>query len=198
MDSADYLDQVARDVAGAIPEIDAEVSHDRYGDGIGGFEEPNQIEFIVDRLETTKSNYIQIETEVPYPDRAQRCDLGIETSEGQLPIEAKLLRFNRANGDLEPTAYDSIFSPMSGSLVADAQKLATSEFESSGGLLGLYYERGDEDAPVFDPDRLAEKVATDCAFWFDISVAPGTVAEFTGLRHEIHRQGTVITWEIED
>ncbi|WP_255152189.1 transcriptional regulator [Halorarius halobius] len=198
MTTTDMLDRLARDVAAVVPDVDAEVSHGRYGDGIGGFAEPKQIEFVADRLDERDTPYHAIETEVPYPNDTQRCDIVLETDTGRLPIEAKLLRFNRANGDIEPTTYDSIFNPLDGSLVADATKLATSEFDTPGGLLGLYYERGDEEAPVFDPHRLAEKLADDAAFWFDLTVEPAAVVEFTGLRHDIHRQGAVVVWDIAD
>lgn len=193
MSASHLLDRFAQDVAAVVPGVDAQVSHERYGDGIGGFEEPRQVEFIVEEL---RDSGYTIETEVPYPNQSQRCDIVLDPGVHRIPIEAKLLRFNRANGDIEPTAYDSIFSPLSGSLVADARKLADSGFDLPGGLLGLYYERGDEDAPVFNPDRLAEKVANDVEYWFDLTVDPNAIVELPELRHRVHRKGAVLTWEV--
>jgi hypothetical protein len=113
-----------------------------------------------------------------------------------LPIEAKLLRFNRANGNVEPAAYGHIFSPLSDSLLGDAQKLAESGFEAKSGLLGIYYERGDEEAPVYDSERLAEKVVSEARYWFDIELDVVDVIRFDGLRHDVHRQGAILTWAL--
>ena len=181
-----------------IPEIDAEVSHGRYGDGIGGFEEPRQIELIAERLHTSDADYDAIETEVPYTSADRWCDIVLDTLTGRLPIEAKLLRFNRANGDTEPSAYGSVFSPLSNSLVTDARKLANSGSGLPAGQLGIYYERGDEEPPAFDARTLAEKVRQDVEYWFGHSVGRGVVVEFDGLRHPVHRQGAIVTWELTD
>lgn len=196
MSSAARLAQLAEDIAAAIPEIDATVSHENYGNGLGGFEEPRQVEMIVEMLEAKDAYHDALRTEVPYPDSRKQCDLVLETENGQMPIEAKLLRFNRANGTVEPGTYSSIFSPVSNSVVSDAAKLFESSFGVSGGLLGIYYERGDETAPVYDPHRLAEKTVTDIDYWFDIDVETRAVSEFEGLRHEVHRRGAVVTWEV--
>lgn len=196
MNPSQLLERFAVDVASVIPDIDAEVSHGRYGDGIGGFEEPRQIELIAERLDTTDTDYDAIETEVPYPFTDQWCDIVLDTTTGCLPIEAKLLRFNRANGDIEPSAYGSVFSPLSNSLVTDARKLANGRFGLPAGLLGIYYERGDEDSPAFDARTLTDKVRQDVKYWFGHSVGRGVVVEFDGLRHPVHQQGAVVTWEL--
>ena len=51
---------------------------------------------------------------------------------------------------IEPAAYTTIYSPFSNSLIADAKKLSDSEFETEGGLLGLYYEPTDGALPLMD------------------------------------------------
>lgn len=168
------------------------------GDGLGGFEEPRQVELVVEALGAKDAYQEALTTEVPYPDSRKQCDIVLETESRQIPIEAKLLRFNRANGTVDPDTYGSIFSPVSNSVVTDAAKLAESGFDVPSGLLGIYYERGNETAPVYDPHRLAEKVVADIKYWFDIAVESRAVSEFTDLRHEVHRQGAVITWEIAE
>lgn len=197
MNTAQLLEQFATDVAAALPEIDAEATHSTYGDGIGCHDERTQVARIKNTLRDIHLRYSGFETEVPYPATGRKCDLVLEVDDGRLPIEAKLLRFNRANGDIESNAYGTIFSPLKGSLVMDAEKLVGSGFETPGGLLGLYYERGDEEAPVFDPERLAEKVALEIGYWTGCNAEVRKVAPVSGLRHEVHQQGAVITWELE-
>lgn len=68
------------------------------------------------------------------------------------------------NGDIEPAAYTTVYSPFSNSLVVDATKLADSEFEIEGGLLELYYEPADAAFPLMDATKLAEKVVRDVAY----------------------------------
>ncbi|MDS0301174.1 hypothetical protein NDI76_20770 [Halogeometricum sp. S1BR25-6] len=198
MTTAAILDQFARDVADVIPQIDATAEHYRWQPGIGAFDEEEQVERLVERLGQQSTSYEVTETEASYPNSGQRCDILLESDGSQIPIEAKLLRFYRDNGDIEPAAYSTVYSPFSNSLVADAKKLAESGFGTGRGLLGLYYEPADGPFPLMDATKLAEKVVRDVAYWYDLPLKTRTIADFTGLRHPIHQQGAVITWELTE
>lgn len=198
MTTTPILDQFARDVADVIPQLDATAEHSRWQPGIGAFDEEEQVRRLVYRLGQQSTNYEVMETEVPYPNNEQRCDILLGSDRSQIPIEAKLLRFYRDNGDIEPAAYSTVYSPFSNSLVADAKKLAESEFETGGGLLGLYYEPSDGPFPLMDVTKLAEKVVRDVAYWYDLPLNTRTIAEFTGLRHPVHQQGAAIIWELTE
>ncbi|WP_226042822.1 transcriptional regulator [Natrinema sp. DC36] len=198
MTTVTVLDQFARDIASVIPQIDTTAEHRRWQPGIGAFDEKVQIERILEHLEQQSTHYADTRTEVRYPNSDQRCDIILDRDGVQIPIEAKLLRFYRDNGDLEPAAYSTVYSLFSNSLVADAQKLAASEFETSRGLLGLYYEPADEVPSSMDAPKLAEKVTRDVDYWYDLTLTTQTIAEFTDLRHPVHQQGAVITWELTE
>ena len=198
MTRAAILDQFACDVADVIPQIDATAEHHRWQPGIGAFDEEDQVERHVERLRQQSISYEVTETEVPYPNSGQRCDILLESDGSKIPVEAKLLRFYRDNGDIEPAAYSTVYSPFSNSLIADAKKLAESGFETGGGLLGLYYEPANGLFPLMDATKLAEKVVRDVAYWYDLPLKTRTIAEFTGLRHPVHQQGSVITWELTE
>lgn len=192
------LEQVAEDLAEAIPAVDAEAEHDRWKAGIGPFEEERQIEMFRDALdgETTYS----IKTEEPYLDGGQRVDLFIESDEVEIPVEAKLLRFRYDNGNIDPNSFAKVFSPFpestTSTLLTDAQKLNQSNFAESGGLLGLYYAPADESYGQMTPEAVAEKFCLDIEYWFDLNIETRNVAHFEGLRHPVHQQGAVVTWEI--
>ena len=91
-----------------------------------------------------------------------------------------------------------MFSPLSNSLVTDARKLANSGFGLPTGLLGIYYERGNENSPAFDSRTLAEKVRQDVEYWFGYSVGQGVVVKFDGLQPPVHQQGAIVTRELTD
>jgi len=194
------LEQLADDFASVIPSIDVEAEHDRWQAGIGPFEEENQIEMLREEIDGETS--YSIKTEVPYLDGGQRVDLFIESEETAIPVEAKLLRFRYDNGNIDPNSFTKVFSPFpertASTLLTDAQKLYEAGFEEHGGLLGLYYEPVDESYERMSPEAVAEKFALDVDYWHDFEVETRDVAHFDGLRHPVHQQGAIITWEIVD
>jgi len=200
MISSLILEQLAEDFASVIPAIDAEVDHDRWQAGIGPFEEENQVEMLRDAVKADTS--YSIETETPYLDGGQRVDLFIESEETKIPVEAKLLRFRYDNGNIDPNSFAKVFSPFpertTSTLLTDAQKLYEAVFEEHGGLLGLYYEPVNESYERMSPEAVAEKFALDVEYWYDFEVETRNVAHFDGLRHPVHQQGAIITWEIVD
>ncbi|WP_394742934.1 transcriptional regulator [Natronococcus roseus] len=198
MSSSLLLEQLADDFATTIPAIDAQANHNRWKPGIGPFEEDNQIEMLREVLEE-ETDY-SIRTEVSYLEGGQRVDLFLETDEVQVPIEAKLLRFRYDNGNIDPNSFAKVFSPFpeqsTSTLLTDAQKLWNSAFTESGGLLGLYYEPVDEFYEEMTPEAIAEKFCLDVGYWYGFDVETSNIAYFDGLRHPVHQQGAVITWEI--
>ena len=198
MSSSLLLEQLADDFATAIPAIDAQANHTRWKPGIGPFEEDNQIEMFREALEEETDYSIKIE--VPYFEGGQRVDIFVETGEIQVPVEAKLLRFRYDNGNIDPNSFAKVFSPFpeqsTSTLLTDAQKLWNSDFTESGGLLGLYYEPANEPYEQMTPEAIAEKFCLDVGYWYDFEVETSNIAYFDGLRHPVHQQGAVITWEI--
>lgn len=198
MDSSDTLTTLADDFASVVPAVDTEAEHDRWQAGLGPFEEERQVEMLREAVEGDTS--YSIETEVPYLDEEQRVDLFIEREETTIPVEAKLLRFRYDNGNIDPNSFAKVFSPFpertAATLLTDAQKLYEAGFEDSGGLLGLYYEPADESYERMTPEAIAEKFALDVGYWYDFEVETVNVAHFDILRHPVHQQGAVITWEI--
>lgn len=49
-----------------------------------------------------------------------------------------------------------------------------------------------------NPEAVAEKFALDVYYWYEFDVETRNVVHFEGLRHPIHQQGAIITWEIVD
>jgi len=198
MDTSRLLEQLADDFAAVVPTVDAEAEHDRWKPGIGPFEEDRQVEMLREAVEDDTS--YSIETEKPYLNGGQRVDLFIETEETALPVEAKLLRFRYDNGNIDPNSFPKVFSPFperaASTLLTDAQKLYKAGFEENGGLLGLYYQPENESYEQMSADAIAGKFCLDVDYWYDFEVETKKVAHFDGLRHPVHQQGAVITWEI--
>ncbi|WP_256299944.1 transcriptional regulator [Haloarchaeobius salinus] len=192
------LQQLARDFATVIPAVDREAEHDRWDPGIGPFEEERQLEMILDELAEDGTRPEHIETEEQYPDSRKRCDLVITEDGFRMPVEAKLLRFRRDNGNIDPNMYKSVFSPFpersSSSLLTDSRKLYESDFGLPAGLLGLYYEKNGEEYEQLTADRIAEKFQQDVSFWYDIGIETVAIERFEGLRHQHFGHGAVIGW----
>ena len=198
MDTSRLLEQLADDFAAVVPTVDAEAEHDRWKPGIGPFEEDRQVEMLREAVAGDTS--YSIETEAPYLDGGQRVDMLVESDDTKTPVEAKLLRFRYDNGNIDPNSFPKVFSPFpertTSTLLTDAQKLHEAGFEENGGLLGLYYQPEDEPYERMSAEAVAEKFCLDVEYWYDFEVATRNVAHFSGLRHPIHEQGAVITWEL--
>ncbi len=200
MTSENALTRLADDIATVIPTVDRN-TEGQYGDGIGSEDEPRQVELLVDELQRHSAAYGDTQLEVPYPGGSESCDLVLPDG---TPIECKLLRYWRANGDPEDSMPKRVFSPFhEHTLLSDAQKLSESGFDRDGGLLGLFYKRSDEDPQAvanlpdqFTAERLADKTARDIIYWFDIDVDVCGVSKFDGLQHPVQSQGAAITWNI--
>lgn len=200
MNPSETLEQLADDFASAVPTVDSKADHTRWQAGIGPFEEERQVEMLREAVEGDTS--YSIETEVPYLNGGQRVDLLIENEDTAIPVEAKLLRFRYDNGNIDPNSFAKVFSPFpertTSTLLTDAEKLYEASFDEKGGLLGLYYEPIDESYERMTPEAIAEKFALDVDYWYDFEVRTRNVAHFDELRHPVHQQGAIITWEIID
>ncbi|WP_433632959.1 transcriptional regulator [Halomicrococcus sp. NG-SE-24] len=193
---------MAQAFADAIPTVDETANHSRWKPGIGPFEEENQIEKTRTELEKQAAVEETIKYEEPYPDSSRRVDLLLENDGDQLPIEAKLIRFRRDNGNIDPNMHKSVFSPFpersSSSMLTDCQKLAESGFDFPCGVLGLYYERNEEEYEELRAKRIAEKFTLDVEYWYDIPIETVCIESFSGLRHPHHQHGAVIAWKLTE
>jgi hypothetical protein len=101
--------------------------------------------------------------------------------------------------------YDHVFSPFhQNTLLTDARRLHASAFGERSGLLGLFYKRADDDPETVKalPERytageVAEKIVRDIEHWYEIDASVCRIADFDGLRRNVHRQGAVISWVVE-
>jgi hypothetical protein len=195
------LSRLAQDIASVIPSIDSETDG-QYGPGLGSESEERQVELVLEALRGIDKSYSDADREVAYPSQTATCDIVLDDL---IPVEVKLLRYWRANGDPEPNWYKHVFSPFnSNTLLTDAKRLHKSEFKKPGGILGLFYQRASDDpASVeelpekFEASELAEKVVEDIEYWYDFDAEVCEIAPFNGLQHEVHQQGAVITWAVE-
>lgn len=194
------LARLTEDMADVIPDVDAETIG-QYGDGLGSEDEERQVELLLDRLRDTGERYKRVEREVSYPDGGGKCDLLLPNG---TPVEAKLIRYWRANGDPEPTMYSHVFSPFhQNTLLTDAHRLHASTFGDRSGLLGLFYTRAAGGPTVealperYTPEDIAEKVVRDVDHWYEAEASVCRIAKFGGLQHDVHGQGAVISWVVE-
>lgn len=195
------LDRFTGDIADAVPAVDS-VTTGQYGDGLGSEDEERQLELLLDHLRETDDRYAAIDREVTYPDSTENCDLVLP---GGMPVEAKLIRYWRANGDPEPTMYGHIFSPFHrNTLLTDARRLHASAFAERCGLFGLFYTRAADDTETveglserYTAAEVAEKVVHDIEYWYEAEASVCRIAEFDGLRHDVHGAGAAISWVIE-
>ena len=195
------LETLAGDLATAVPAVDAETTG-QYGDGLGSESEERQLDLLLAHLREADDRYRAVEREVPYPDGSGRCDLVLPDG---TPVEAKLIRYWRANGDPEPNMYGHVLSPFhSNTLLTDVARLRKSGFERPYGLLGLFYARaGNDPEPVealperYTAGEVAEKVVHEVDYWYGAEASVCEISRFGGLRHPVHGRGAVVAWLID-
>ena len=195
------LEALTEDVATAVPAVDA-VTTGQYGEGLGSENEERQVDLLLEHLREADDRYRAVEREVPYPDGSGRCDIALPTG---TPVEAKLIRYWRANGDPEPTMYGRVFSPFHrNTLLTDAARLHDSGFEAPYGLLGLFYARSETDQETvealpgrYTAEAVAGKVVRDVDYWHGADASVCGISHFDGLRHAVHARGAVISWLVE-
>jgi hypothetical protein len=200
MSSAGALRRVADGFSGAVPTVDSNAEHGRWKPGIGPFEEDEQVRMLVEATRDGVGG--NLTREVDYEGTEQSCDLLYEEDGLRLPIEVKLIRFRYDNGNIDPNTFPKVFSPFpersSSSLLTDAKKLRQSSFEESYALLGIYYEKENEEYEQMKASKIAGKLSIDAEYWYGIEVEPVCISRFDGLRHPHHQRGAVIAWELSD
>lgn len=193
------LPRLATDIATVINRVDA-ATEGQYGAGIGSEDEERQLDLLIEALREHDDRYRDVTREVGYPNSQERYDLQLPSG---TPVEAKLLRYWRANGDPEHYMPKQVLSPFHGNtLLTDAMSLHEA-FDQSAGLLGLFYKRADDDPTDVEalPERFtaadwAEKIKQDIEYWYEIPVTVEAVASFDGLQHAVQSQGAAITWSV--
>lgn len=200
--------ELAELFADAIPDVDRNIGENRdYGAGVGPHDEDDQVDALVTEVRqrghlpgsvsTAKSH----PSAVRYPD-GRSADLVIETSGLTEYCEAKLFRFLKANGDPSPQGYSKVFSPYQDhsprSFIQDVDKLASADVRAAKTLLGIYYRPVKGAGSQITGQDIADKFASDVGRWTDYEITVDTVAPFVGLQHDVHRQGAVLAWKLDD
>ena len=201
MSNSESLSRFVEDIGTVMPEVDASTKG-QYGDGLGSENEPRQLSLLLDRLTEHDSWYRDVQREVSYPSSGGKCDVVLPDG---VPVECKLLRYWRANGDPEDNMPKAIFSPFhKNTILTDAREIHGSNFEQEGGLLGLFYNRSKDDPQAvqrlperYTPEDLADKIARDIEYWYDIDIEVCKISKVDGLQHSVHKQGAAIAWQIE-
>ena len=192
--------------ADVIHDVDESIGENRdYGAGIGPHDEDDQVDALA--RETWAQFDASIATAksdpgvVSYP-AGQSPDIVIDSGDRTEFCEAKLLRFQKANGNPSAQGYSKVFSPFQNhsprSFVHDVAKLAEADIRAAKTLLGIYYRPVDGAGVDITADDIAEKFASDATQWTGHNISVDTVAPFSGLQHEVHRRGAVIVWALED
>ncbi|RDZ65345.1 hypothetical protein C5B90_02980 [Haloferax sp. Atlit-12N] len=199
--------QLADSFVDVIQKVDAEIGENRtYGPGIGPHDEDDQIDSLVQAvtqrdlfdglISTAKSDV----STVRYPG-GQAADLYLEADEKSEYCEAKLFRFQKANGNPYAREFSKVFNPFQDrnprSFIHDVNKLAAAEIQSTKSFLGMYYRPVEGAGTEITGEEIADKFAADVTHWTDHSIEVDNVVPFSGLQHEVHHRGAVLTWTLE-
>lgn len=196
-ETAGIVQKLTDALSSAVPEVDEWIraDDDRWDEGIGPCQEERQVETLIDESEAPITQHVTLEEQ--YPSTQEKCDIIVDKGGKRLAVEAKLIRYRRDNGDIEPNMERRVFTafPRRGnSLVSDAKKLHESGFENYA-TLAIFYADEAEEYNHMTAENIAEKYCSDINIWYGIEATP-YVSEFDGLRHEYHNKGAVISWDI--
>jgi len=191
-----------------INEVDVDIGENRtYGTGIGPHDEDDQINALVKAVRQQGLFDGQVATakgdasKVRYPG-GQSADLHLEAAGRGEFCEAKLFRFQKANGNPYAREFSKVFNPFQDrnprSFIHDVKKLAESEIRKQKTFLGLYYRPVEGAGTEITGEDIADKFASDVEVWTRYSISVDTVAQFSGLQHEVHQRGAVLTWTLDD
>jgi hypothetical protein len=207
-DTVSPLNGLAESFTNVIHRVDETIGENRsYGAGIGPHDEDDQIDALVTEVQsqnifdgsiyTAKSDH----SGVKYPG-GRSADLVIETADKTVYCEAKLLRFQKANGNPSSQGFSKVFNPFQDrnprSFLHDVIKLADSDIRATKAFLGIYYRPVNGAGMEITSKEIAEKFAAEVDKWTDHTINIGTIARFSGLRHDVHQRGAVITWRLAD
>jgi hypothetical protein len=206
-DQRSPLGQLAVALSDVIHTVDEQIGENRnYGEGIGPHDEDDQIDALVSEarrqslLESEVYTVASNPSEVQYPG-GQSADINIDRGGQPMYVEAKLFRFQKANGDPSSRGFSKVFSPyqkcQKRSFVSDVEKLAESDVRANRGFVGIYYRPLDGAGAEISSEEIAQKFSTDVNRWTDYSVTVDTVSSFSGLQHDVHARGGVLTWQLD-
>lgn len=209
MNNAETLTgQLAESFEAVINDVDESIGENRdYGAGIGPHDEDDQVDALVAEvrkrgaLPGTVSTAKSDPAAVRYP-RGRSADIVLQTSDGTEYCEAKLFRFLKANGNPSPRGFSKVFSPYQDrnprSFIHDVEKLVEAEVRAATTLLGLYYRPIDGAGSHISGQKIAKKFATDVEMWTGHEIKVDTVAEFSGLQHDVLQRGAILVWKLAD
>ncbi|QLD87723.1 hypothetical protein HWV07_01200 [Natronomonas salina] len=207
-ESRSLVGALAESFAEVIQDVDADIGENRtYGAGIGPHDEDDQIDALVnavrerDLFDGTIATAKADATAVRYPG-GQSADLYLEADGRSEYCEAKLFRFQKANGNPYAQEFSKVFNPYQDrnprSFIHDIEKLAAADIRHPKTFLGIYYRPVDGAGTEITSREIADKFAADVAHWTDYSISIDTVARFSDLQHEVHHRGAVLTWTLDD
>lgn len=199
---------------GTLAEAFAEVIHDvdesigknrTCGEGIGPQDEDNQIDALVDAVRdrdffdgsiyTAKSHA----GEVRYPGD-QSADIVLETEDGTEYCEAKLFRFQKANGQPSSRGFSKVFNPFQDknprSFIHDVSKLASSDIRATKTFLAPYYRPVNGAESDITSEKAAESFGEAVVRRTDHPVTADSIAPFSGLQHDVHSRGAILVWRL--
>lgn len=191
-----------------IHDADEAIGENRtYGAGIGPHDEDDQIDALVSKIQAMQLFDGSISTarsdpaDVRYPG-GQSADLVIERDGDTEYCEAKLFRFQKANQNPSSQGFSKVFNPYQDrnprSFIHDVQKLAESEVRATKTFMSIYYRPVDGAGTDISSKTIADKFASEVSYWTDHSISVDTVSTFTGLQHEVHQRGGILTWALDE
>jgi hypothetical protein len=207
-ESRSLVGTLAEFFAEVIQEVDAEIGENRtYGAGIGPHDEDDQIDALVQTVRERNLFDGVIATakgdaeSVRYPG-GQAADLYLESDGRSEYCEAKLFRFQKANGNPYAQEFSKVFNPYQDrnprSFIHDIEKLAAADIRHPKTFLGLYYRPVEGAGKEITSQEIADKFAADVEHWTDRSISVDTIARFSGLQHDVHHRGGVLTWSLDN
>lgn len=208
MTDTENIQQFTESIADVAPTVDQQIGENRnYGEGLGPHDEDDQIEALVKQARRDNLFESNVHTvsgdasKVRYPG-GQEADVVIQGQSESVYIEAKLFRFEKGNGDPSEYGFARVFNPFQDragqSFIHDVNKIAESEIRATKALLGIYYRPTDGPCSEITSRQMAEKFADEVSYWTNQSITVDTVSTFSGLQHEVHSRGGVLTWRLDN
>jgi hypothetical protein len=167
-----------------------------YQVGLGPHTEANTVSLVFDEMEKDQPDrYTDVwSTGVKYGTGSrQKCDVCLGADTGlEWAIEVKMIRMLGDNGKPNDNLPTHILSPYPRhrSALTDCTKLAESDLGRRKAILMYGYES--DEWPLEPLISAFEALASRVVILGDRFEQP-----FTGLMHPIHRDGSVVAWEIE-
>ncbi len=164
-----------------------------FGAGLGPHSETETFALLFAEARRTNPDWLlDVTYSVPYPGSArQKCDARALTSDGELFVEGKLLRLKGDNGKPNDNMLMHILSPYAQhrSALTDCLKLRDAGFGACCAIVIVGYAY--PDMPLEPAIKAFETLASTM-----VKLGPRYEAAFSGLRHSVHREGSVLAWQV--